>query len=105
MAITLKHRMDMDELRGFCIRHNYYTGGTGVQYDRLLTELRDNVNSAEKEEDILDAMLILAEDILIHSDIGKGLEPYTDDWASEVDNLVFLLLYENVLLRYVDRND
>lgn len=105
MAIRIERVIYMSDLRNFCIRHNYYTGGDGEAYDRLLTELRDKVNSASTEEEFLDAILILAEDIVDHSDIGDKLYKDTQDWQEVVDNIVYLLLQENTVTQYIIRDN
>lgn len=105
MAIRIERVIYMSDLRNFCIRHNYYTGGDGEAYDRLLTELRNNVNSASTEEEFLDAILILAEDIVDHSEIGEKLYKDTQDWQEVIDNIVYLLLQENAVTQYVIREN
>lgn len=67
------------EVRMLCMKQNWYTRGTGIDYEQMLDSLldkdhmsRDNIT----DQDILD----LSENIVQHSDLGD-LEEGTDPVA------------------------
>lgn len=103
MAIYLNWCMEMDNLRRFCVRHNYYTRGDVRAYDRLLTTLREDVDNAPSEAHRDQALLVLAEDIVSHSTMSEGIDPSSYDWDAMVDEVILLLVHENVLWQFVDR--
>lgn len=87
--ITAHFRIDMDRLRGFCIRNGYYTHGTNSQYSYLLCDLRNDFNEADEANRLL-ALRNIATDIMRHSD-PKIWECY-DSTPQEVELNIMSML-------------
>lgn len=50
-----------DDVRQFCIRHDYYTGGTNQDYFKMLNYVSDHMHPTD------DDIVLVATDIYMHS--------------------------------------
>ena len=64
--IEIRHLTAYD-LRGLCIRQNWYTGGDNAEYEHLLYDLADSKPHLTTED-----IIEIAEDIAAHSPLRDG---------------------------------
>lgn len=64
--IEIRHLTAYD-LRGLCIRQNWYTGGGNAEYEHLLYDLADSKPHLTTED-----IIEIAEDIAAHSTLRDG---------------------------------
>ena len=64
--IEIRHLTAYD-LRGLCIRQNWYTGGDNAEYEHLLYDLADSKPHLTTED-----IIEIAEDIAAHSTLRDG---------------------------------
>lgn len=77
--ITKTYTWDYDDVRCFCIRHNYYTAGDCRAYKTMLDMVKNEPYSDE-------LLYKVAKDILEHS----------DDPENYIENMMFCLFRETV---------
>lgn len=77
--ITKTYTWYRDDVRNFCIRHNYYTAGDCRAYEKML-------NMVENEPYSDGLLYKVAKDILEHS----------EDTENYVENMMFCLFRETV---------
>lgn len=77
--ITKTYTWSYDDVRNFCIRHNYYTHGDCKAYENMLVMV-------EKEPYSDELLYKVAKDILEHS----------DDPDNYIENMMFCLFRETV---------
>lgn len=66
--IEIRHLTAYD-LRGLCIRQNWYTGGDNAEYEHLLYDLADSKPHLTTED-----IIEIAEDIAAHSTLRDGYD-------------------------------
>ena len=64
--IEIRHLTAYD-LRGLCIRQNWYTGGDNAEYEHLLYDIADSKPHLTTED-----IIEIAEDIAAHSALRDG---------------------------------
>ena len=77
--IEIRHLTAYD-LRGLCIRQNWYTGGDNAEYEHLLYDLADSKPHLTTED-----IIEIAEDIAAHSTLRDGYN--TERIAWEVNRI------------------
>lgn len=65
--MTTKFRTNWSELRGFCVRYNFYTRGTNEEYSELF-RIFGLIDVSENFEEMVKTLERVAKDILDHSE-------------------------------------
>ena len=67
LNLTRHERMDVDEVRAFCIRNSFYTRGDCLQYEKMFGMVRKYTGNVSD-------LLAIASDIYYHSDSDRVYE-------------------------------
>lgn len=71
--LNLRAVTSPEEVRQFCIKHNFYTDGDNEQYGELLDYVANHVEMTTI------TLSVIVDDIVKHSDLSDG------DWIDEND--------------------
>ena len=75
-------RWTASDIRSMCVRQNLYTMGDCEAYDKMLSFVRDTNPTMEN-------MVVVANDILEHSDVEKRCRMYGVDESGVFENILF----------------
>lgn len=89
--MTIERKWHASEVRGLCIRNNWYTCGTNDSYEAMLDMVR--LSSKNPSDDMV---IVIAENIAEHSDYERFCNRYGCDFNEFVDNIVFQLFDETI---------
>ena len=91
--------LDSHRVRGMCIKYSYYTAGDNEAYSKMLDRCKTLQSDSDEITD--DGMLVIARDILIHSNIDKIMREYSCDVKAVLEMILFNL-YNDCCITFVE---
>lgn len=79
--IKLRKQIFRDELRNLCVRKDWFTCGSIVEYDAMFNKLNNDMSDDEIVE--------VCRDIYYYSDVKKTAEEYGVAYEEVFDNIVY----------------